>query len=114
MTNNINAFLFRGKINENNTRICVCLRKDNTWDEASVFYIDAPYEEAEEQLTADHFNIMFANYTVDKNDPDKFFIEQYRHLTMEDASATIPDLYKGNKFFSKVEAGYQKLLNMGN
>lgn len=114
MINNINAFLFRGKINENNTRVCVCLRKDNAWDEASVFYIDAPYEEAEEQLTADHFNIMFANYIIDKDDPDKFFIEQYQHLTMEDTSSTIPDLYKNSKFFSKVEQGYQKLLTMGN
>jgi len=114
MINNINAFLFRGKIDDNSTRICVCLRKDNAWDETSVFYIDAPYEDAEKQLTAEHFNIMFANYIIDKDDPDKFFIEQYQYLSMEDASITIPELYKENKFFSKVEEGYQKLLTTAN
>jgi len=112
MINDINAFLFRGKIDNKNSRICVCLRKDDAWDETSVFYIDATYEEAEKRLTANHFNIMFANYTIDKNDPDKFFIEQFQYLTMEDPSVTIPELYKDKKFFSKVESGYQKLLNI--
>lgn len=114
MTKNINAFLFRGKIDNNNTRICVCLRKDDAWDESSVFYIDAPYEDAEKQLTAEHFNIMFANYIIDKHDPDKFFIEQYQYLSMEDVGVTIQELYKENKFFSKVEEGYQKLLTTAN
>jgi len=112
MMQKINAFLFRGKIDKNNTRICVCLRKDSTWDENSTFYISSEFKDAEDYLSDKHFNVMFANYSEDPE--GNFSIEQYNLLTLEDRELTIEELYLQNKFFSTVENGYQKLLNINN
>jgi len=112
MIQKINAFLFRGKIDENTTRICVCLRKDGTWDETSTFYISSEFKDAENYLSDKHFNVMFANYS--ENSEGDFSIEQYNLLTLEDRDLTVEGLYLQKKFFSTVEDGYQKLLNINN
>jgi hypothetical protein len=112
MIQKINAFLFRGKIDEINSRICVCLRKDGAWDESSTFYISGEFKDAEDNLTYKHFNVMFANYTEDAE--GNFTIEQFNPLTLEDKEQTVEGLYLQKKFFSTVEDGYQKLLNTNN
>jgi hypothetical protein len=112
MIQKINAFLFRGKIDEIKTRICVCLRKDGVWDESSTFYISGEFKDAEDYLSDKHFNIMFANYIEDAE--GNFTIEQFNPLTLEDESQTVEGLYLQKKFFSTVEDGYQKLLNTNN
>jgi len=109
MKKNIDAFLFLGKINETLSRVCVCLRKDNKWDESSVFYIDDSYEDAEKELSDKHFSVIFASYILDKTG-DGFTIEQYNDLKIEDASKTIEELYRENKFFEIVEKEYQKII----
>lgn len=111
MTQNINAFLFKGRINKDETKICVCLRENDKWNESSVFYIESEFKDAEDILKDDCFNVLFANY---KSDGDDFTIEQYNNLTLEDKSITNEKLYLTDKFFSKVEEGYQKLISANN
>lgn len=113
MKENINAFLFLGKINETLSRVCVCLRKDNKWDESSVFYIDDSFEDAEKELSDKHLSVIFASYLLDK-EGDGFTIEQYNNLKIEDSDKTIEDLYHENKFFEIVENGYQKIISGNN
>ena len=112
MIEKINAFLFRGKVDENSTKICVCLRKDDAWDETSTFYISGEFKDAEDYLSEKHFNVMFANY--EENSEGDFTIEQFNPLTLEDKEKTIQDLFLQNNFFSTVENGYQKLLRINN
>ncbi len=112
MIQKINAFLFRGKIDQTNTKICVCLRKDDAWDENSTFYISGEFKDAEDYLSDKHFNVMFANYNEDAE--GNFTIEQFNPLTLEDAEQTVEGLYLQNKFFLTVEDGYKKLLTINN
>jgi len=112
MIQKINAFLFRGKVDENSTKICVCLRKDGAWDETSTFYISGDFKDAEDYLSDKHFNVMFANYS--ENSEGDFTIEQFNPLTLEDKEQTVESLYLQKKFFSTVEDGYQKLLTINN
>jgi len=112
MIQKINAFLFRGKVDENNTKICVCLRKDGAWDETSTFYISSEFKDAEDYLSEKHFNVMFANYS--ENLEGDFTIDQFNSLTLEDKGQTIEDLFLQKKLLSTVENGYQKLLAINN
>ena len=112
MIEKINAFLFRGKVDENSTKICACLRKNGAWDETSTFYISGEFKDAEDYLSEKHFNVMFANY--EENSEGDFTIEQFNPLTLEDKEKTIQDLFLQNNFFSTVENGYQKLLTINN
>lgn len=112
MIQKINAFLFRGKIDQETSKICVCLRKDDAWDENSTFYISGEFKDAEDYLSDKHFNVMFANYKEDAE--GNFTIEQFNPLTLEDVEHTVEGLYLQKKFFSTVEDGYKKLLTINN
>lgn len=112
MIEKINAFLFRGKVDENSTKICACLRKNDAWDETSTFYISGEFKDAEDYLSEKHFNVMFANY--EENSEGDFTIEQFNPLTLEDKGKTVEGLFLQKTFFSTVEDGYQKLLTINN
>ena len=111
MIQDVNAFLFKGRINKNETKICVCLRENNKWNESSVFYIDSEFKDAEEILKDDYFNVLFAKYT---SNGDDFSIDQYNDLVLEDNTTTNEKLYLSGNFFSKVENGYQELISSSN
>ena len=99
-------------MDENDTKICVCLRKNDAWDENSAFYISGEFKDAEDYLSEKYFNVMFANY--EENSEGDFTIEQFNLLTLEDKGKTLEGLYLEKNFFSTVEDGYQKLLTINN
>lgn len=111
MIQHVNAFLFKGKINKNEIKICVCLRENEKWNDSSVFYIESEFKDAEEILKDHYFNILFAKYT---SNGDCFSIDQYNDLTLSDETTTNEKLYLSGNFFSKVESGYQELIACSN
>jgi hypothetical protein len=111
MIQDVNAFLFKGRISKDEIKICVCLRENGKWNESSVFYIDSEFKDAEEILKDDYFNILFAKYT---SNGDDFSIDQYNDLVLADETTTNEKLYLSGNFFSKVESGYQALISSSN
>jgi len=111
MIQDVNAFLFKGRISKDETKICVCLRENGKWNESSVFYIDSEFKDAEEILKDDYFNVLFAKYT---SNGDDFSIDQYNDLVLADETTTNEKLYLSGNFFSKVESGYQALISSSN
>lgn len=102
-----NAFAFKAKVGEpNDIQLCICLRKDNKWDEDNIFSIPEGHPELGPYLDEELFNIVFIGYEKDET-KDGFWLKHQNSFYMKSDTMLTKDLIENGEFFNTVEKGYQ-------